>query len=261
MGKHDEIGRNTPRGFRSLSADEIALIAGGVDYVDDIIVDGGGGSGGGSGTYYPPTGGDYYNPGPPSGGDGDGDDDEDVAAGTGMPDAAAEGTKEFIEALVSMLEENIDEHGDAIIKMANGDTFQAKELLDALGKTLDIWEAGTLAVDAANGNADIAQVASFFVGLGVGAAAAAAGATPIAIFVAGYAAGQLTEYAINYTIENFNTSWAAAYQQEIHQNPTYTPGMSMLNIILQMFGQNPIGPIAEDDSPPINKPEQPPIFT
>jgi hypothetical protein len=243
---------NSPSGFRALSPEEIALIAGGTnlgtitvtapprDYYDyiwwdyDLSGDYGGGYDGSSG----------------GGGDpGDSENPEDPE----LTEEEEEKTKDVIEALKSALEENIKKYGDSIIKLPNGIEVRASDLLDALGKTLDFVEAGTLAYEAANGNMDVAATAGFLAGMLGGAAAAAAGAGPIAVFAAGVAAGMFTEYAINEAVDRFNTAWTAAYQQELQQNPGFTPGMHTLYMILQMWGIQP-GPLAEAPPPPPSSP-------
>ncbi|GEM_PF-5408271 len=238
----DARASTAPAGFRSLSQEEIALIAGGT-YLGTITVNHS--SQNDDFWYWYDWANDYYDEGYQYGSGGGGGSNNDNPDTT-LSEEQEIKTKEYLEGLKSVLEENIKEHGDAIIKLPDGTDIRASDLLKSLGKTLDIIEAGTLTYEVATGNGDVASVAGFVAGFVGGAAAAAAGAGPIAVFAAGVAAGLLTEAAINYAVDEFNTAWDEAYQQEIQQNPNYTPGMSVINIILQMFGQPPMGSMASN---------------
>ena len=240
-----DVSTNPRRpGFRALLTEEIALIAGGnnattddATTIDDVVVTGERDDGDDYWWYdYDFGGDDYNNDNDYTGGGVSGGDSSDTSNDTELSAEEEEGTKETIQALISMLDENIKKYGDSLIKLPNGLEVKASDLLDALGKTLDIIEAGQLGYEVATGDGDVAAVAGFLAGLLGGAVAGALGAGPIAVFAAGFAAGWMTEYAISEIIDQFNADWAEAWQNEINQNPTYTPGMHQLYMIMQMFG-------------------------
>jgi hypothetical protein len=230
---------NTVSKFRQLTPEETALVAGGSSTVTVwgtpeldwgwFYFSSGWSSGDGSG----------------GGGGGGGDTGETPSAPPELSDAEEEATKDSIQALIAVLDENIKKYGDATIKLPNGSEVLASEILDALGKTLDIIEAGNLAWEAANGNADVAEVAGFIAGLAGGAVAAAAGAGPIAVFAAGVGIGLLTEAGLNQIAQNFSQAWNEAYQNIEQANPGYTSGMNLYLFIQSLFG-NTTDPFDED---------------
>lgn len=229
---------NTEAKFRNLTAEETALVAGGSNTITVtgsreldwswFYFSSGWSSGDGSG-----------------GGGGDGGGGDTPSNAQELTEAEQEAAKDSVQGLIAILDENIKKYGDAIIKLPDGREVLASEMLDALGKTLDIIEAGNLAYEALNGNADVAEVAGFIAGLAGGAVAAALGAGPIAVFATGVAVGLLTEAGLNQIATNFSNAWNEAYENIQQANPNYTSGMNLYLFIQSIFG-NTTDPFDED---------------
>lgn len=229
---------NTKSKFRQLTAEETALVAGGSNTITVT------GSPDFDWSWLFFGGGWSYTEGDGQGGGGSGGGEESSDA-QDLTDAEEEATKDSLQAMIAILDENIKRYGDATIKLPNGTEVLASEILDALGKTLDIIEAGTLVWEALNGNVDVAATAGFLAGLAGGAVAAALGAGPIAVFATGVAVGLLTEAGLNQIATNFSTAWAEAYANIEQANPGYTSGMNLILFIQSLFG-NPTDPMDEE---------------
>lgn len=214
--------------FRKLTAEELALVAGGSmtitcgPFGPDIDWGYGFGDFGWS-----------YAEGDGQGGGGGG---EQPSSAQELTAAEEESTRDSVQSTIAILDDNILKYGDAVIKLPNGQEFVASAILAALGTTLDIIDAGNFEYAAQNGNLDIAATASFFAGLGGGSVEAAVGSGSIAVFATAVATGMFSETGLTQLAANVAGVWGAAYQGLDPANPSYSPGQALTLFIQSLFG-------------------------
>lgn len=237
--------------LRQLTVNEIEMISGGLQ--DDIVV---------TGRRYEQSYFDYnylsyysyYDSGSNfgeysyGGGGGGGDPAPDPEPQDALSEDQEDAVKDGLEGLKSTLEEYVKKHGDFILKLPNGDTYKASQLIrgaDALGKAFDGLEGAQLVSAVVNGNADVGAIVGFLGGLAGSAAVGAAGGGPLAVFVAGLAVSYGAEHGYNAIASTINTAvnnYFTNYNNQMQQaNPGYNslPSSIQEYIFLQQLFGNP----------------------
>ncbi len=200
-------------GFRSLSKTELHWVSGGNgeddSESDNVIIveaerpsvnEGGGGSGSAA-LLIPLSFLTSANDGDPGGSDAFGGELTYVVDNQLTAEDQAQ-LADFLEPLIAGIQELIDEYGDFEVTLPNGDKITGTQLLNSLGKTFDLIEAGAIVSAAANGDPFVADTAGFLVSLGV-AAGLAASAAPLTVLIASTAAGALTTLLVAAVIDKY----------------------------------------------------------
>jgi|GEM_PF-4638050 len=147
------------------------------------------------------------------------------------------------DALISGLQDIEKKHGPFDVVLQDGTRVPVATLLDGLGKISTAADAGLLAIDALNGDADVGAVAGFLVGLGVTTALAAAGAPALGTFVAGLVATEAAKFAVNSFLDFADTRLAEISaelaQQSQAANPNMTPGAALIEYLLDKLNPAP----------------------
>lgn len=186
----------------------------------------------------------YYDQGGGGGGGGGGEEAPPADEGE-LTEGQEEVIKEGMNSLKATLEAYVQKYGDFELKLADGSTYKASDLIrgaDALSKAFDVLEGAQLTAAIVNGNADIGAVIGFVAGLAGSAAVGAAGAGPLAAFAAGLAIGYGAEVgynAITGLIDQSITNYANAMQQA---NPGWNDLPSSIQeyiFLQQLFGIPP----------------------
>lgn len=186
-------------------------------------------------------------------GGGNDDNSEDFGNGQGnddwideptphkMTDTEKEKLVNTLEGIKSILEENIKKYGgDALIKLHDGTNVKATDVLDALGKTIDLLESANIAWDIVNKNADVIEVAAFVASIAGGAVAGALGAGPIAVFVASTAAGIATKEGLELFEQQWDKAWKEAFAAV--SDPRSNQTENMVQFFRDLFKSSPSNP-------------------
>lgn len=125
---------------------------------------------------------------------------------------------------------------DPTLVLPNGTEFKASELIDSLGKTLDIIEAGLLIQAISDGNASVGEVAGFLAGVFFGGALVSAGAGAMATIVAVAAVGLAVQGGVDALAagisRSLRQSFDAAYEERALGNPPLSPGQWIVRQII-----------------------------
>ena len=125
---------------------------------------------------------------------------------------------------------------DPALVLPNGAEFRASELIDSLGKTLDIIEAGLLIQAISDGNASVGDVAGFLASVYFGGALAAAGAFSLPTLVAVAAVGLVVQGGVDAAASSIaaslRQSFDAAYEERALGNPPLSPGQWIVRQII-----------------------------
>ena len=170
--------------------------------------------------------------------------------GDKMTDAEKEKLTTTLEGLKAILEENIKKYkGDAVLVLADGTKVKATDVLDALGKTIDLFESANIAWDIVNKNADAIEVAAFVASIAGGAVAGALGAGPIAVFVASTAAGIATKEGLEFFDQQWDKAWEEAFVAV--SDPGGNQTENMVKFFKDLFGSpsNPFNDNPFDGDP------------
>lgn len=153
-----------------------------------------------------------------------------------------EEAKLALDAFIEALKQLEKKYGPFEILFDDGTKIPVSQLLDGLGKMSAAAEAGVLAVNALNGDPDVAALAGFLVGLGVAASMPATAPALLSFFVA-TAAGKITEYAVNefigYADGKLAEKRAELAQQAQSANPNTTPGIAFIEYMIDLLNPAP----------------------
>lgn len=163
--------------------------------------------------------------------------------GDKMTDAEKEKLTTTLEGLKAILEENIKKYGDAQLQLPDGTKVMASDVLDALGKTLDLLDAAVIAWDVLNNNADAIEVAGFLAGVAGGAVAGVLGAGPIAVFLASTGATIATKAGLEFFDQQWDKAWEEAFVAV--SDPGGNQTENMVKFFSDLFG-SPSNPFNEN---------------
>ena len=184
-------------------------------------------------------------------GNGQGNDDviDEPTSPDKMTDAEKEKLTTTLEGLKAILEENIKKYGDAQLQLPDGTKVMASDVLDALGKTLDLLDAAVIAWDVLNNNADAIEVAGFLAGVAGGAVAGVLGAGPIAVFLASTGATIATKAGLEFFDQQWDKAWEEAFVAV--SDPGGNQTENMVKFFRDLFGSpsNPFNDNPFDGDP------------
>jgi hypothetical protein len=189
----------------------------------------------------------YYTDGG-GGGDAPAPDPEPAPAEGELTEDQEDAVKDGMDSLKSTLEQYKNKYGDFELKLPDGSTYKASDLIngaDKVSKAFDALEGAQLAAALANGDADIGKIVGFVGGIAGGAAAGALGAGPIAVFAVGLGISWGAEAgynAIATTIDRAVSDFLVNYNNQMQQaNPDYNslPSSIQEYIFLQQLFGNP----------------------
>ncbi|MGB3471395.1 MAG: hypothetical protein WBA51_11285 [Erythrobacter sp.] len=150
--------------------------------------------------------------------------------------------KKIIDGIINGLQELDRKYGEFEIKYPDGKTITSTALLKAFGNVSVLADAGILAANALQGNADAGTVAAFFVGAGITVIGGAAAASPLLVFAGSLVASEVTKLAVNTFVDfadrQLAASAAEAAQSLQNGNGSATPAETFRNFI-ELFNAFP----------------------